>query len=56
MRLARRYRPRGARPNVRLVQVGSRDEVPFAPRFDKVLVDCALLGALAPVRRDPTSG
>jgi 16S rRNA (cytosine967-C5)-methyltransferase len=38
--------------NVRLVQVGARDEVPFGPLFDKVIVDapCSGLGTL---RRDP---
>jgi len=39
-------------PNVRLVQVGSRDEVPFAPAFDKVIVDAPCSG-LGTVRRDP---
>ncbi|HEV8397879.1 MAG TPA: 16S rRNA (cytosine(967)-C(5))-methyltransferase RsmB [Vicinamibacterales bacterium] len=39
-------------PNVRLVQVGSRDEVPFSPVFDKVIVDAPCSG-LGTVRRDP---
>ena len=39
-------------PNVRLVQVGSRDDVPFAPLFHKVIVDAPCSG-LGTVRRDP---
>ena len=45
--LADTVRESGA-PNVRLVQVGSRDEVPFRPVFTRVLVDapCSGLGTL----------
>ncbi|HZI78624.1 MAG TPA: 16S rRNA (cytosine(967)-C(5))-methyltransferase RsmB [Vicinamibacterales bacterium] len=39
-------------PNIRLVQVGSRDEVPFGPAFDRVIVDAPCSG-LGTVRRDP---
>ena len=49
--LAAAVRDSGA-PNIRLVQVGSHDDVPFAAAFDRILVDAPCSG-LGTVRRDP---
>jgi len=49
--LAQTVRESGA-SNIRLVQVGAREEVPFQPVFSRVLVDAPCSG-VGTVRRDP---